>query len=178
MITTEGPFKPRSGLGDDIITLGNNGKIKKTGQPSNWVNADDAADKQSKLVAHPAYNVGFGSTLPTASWVGWTAAQCDIAGISTAGMDPNKPSERKKVQINVPRSNIATVRLYGGAKGGQLNFFELYEKADDRKARHAALRAAGYQPPFPRADQFYKNKHQSHVQVGLSTSPHNIDKTE
>ena len=177
MITTEGPYKPRSGIGEEVITLGNGGKIRKTGQPSSWKNTDDTADKQSKMVANYSYNVGFGSTLPTASWVAWTAAQCDLAGISTAGMDPANPSERKKVEINVPRSNVATTRLYGSSTGGQQNFFELYERGDDRKARHAALRAAGYQPPFPRADQFYQNKHQAQTQVGLSTSPHNIDKT-
>jgi len=38
MITTEGPYKPRSGIGEEVITLGNGGKIRKTGQPSNWVN--------------------------------------------------------------------------------------------------------------------------------------------
>ena len=169
MITTEGPYKPRSGIGEEVITLGNGGKIRKTGQPSNWVNADNTADKQSKGIAHYSYNVGFGSTMPTAAWVDWTAAECDIAGISTAGMDPTKPYERKKVQINVPKSNIATVRLYGGQSGGQLNFHELYERNDDRKARHKALRDAGLTPPFPRADKFIENKHLAQKQVGLTT---------
>ena len=63
MITTEGPYKPRSGLGEEVITLGNGGKIRKTGQPASWKNADDTADKQSKLVANYSYNVGFGSTI-------------------------------------------------------------------------------------------------------------------
>ena len=168
MITTEGPYQPRSGYGQEVITNDNGGKIVKTGQPVPFnKTAEDG-------IAPLSYNVGFGSTMPTAAWVDWTARQCDIAGVSTAGMDPDKPGSTKKVQINVPASNIATVGYYGNTKKAKTEgFFDLYEKADDRKARHAALRAAGYQPPFPRADKFYMNKHQNVVQVGLSTSPLN-----
>jgi len=168
MITTEGNLKPRSGYVDEYVKNENGGYIRKTGQPAPWQN--EGGDGVLPL----SYNVGFGSTMPTAAWVDLTAAQCDIAGISTAGMDPDKPDSTKKVQINVPASNIATVGHYGSTKGAKIEgFFDLYEKADDRKARHAALRAAGYQPPFPRADKFYQNKHQAQVQVGLSTSPLN-----
>ena len=169
MITTEGPARPRKGIGDQIVTNGNGGKMIKTGQPISWVPDGDTG------VLPQTYNVGFGSTMPTAAWVDWTAAQCDIAGVSTAGMDPTKPKSTQKVQINVPAANIATVALYGRTKGaGGVGFFELYESQDDRHARHAALRAAGFTPPFPRADRFYKNQHQGQVQVGLSTSPHNL----
>ena len=168
MITTEGPYQPRDGYGQEVITNDNGGKIIKTGQPVPF--KKEGGDGVAPL----SYNVGFGSTMPTAAWVDWTAAQCDIAGISTAGMDPDKPASTKKVQINVPASNIATVGYYGNTKKAKTEgFFELYESQDDRHARHAALRAAGYQPPFPRADRFYKNKHQGVVQVGLSTSPLN-----
>ena len=169
MITTEGPARPRKGIGEQIATNANGGKIRKTGQPINFIPAGDTG------VLPQTYNVGFGSTMPTAAWVDWTAAQCDIAGVSTSEMDPTKPKSTQKVQINVPAANIATVGLYGKTKGsGQTGFFELYESQDDRRARHAALRAAGYTPPFPRADRFYKNKHQGTVQVGLQTSPHNL----
>lgn len=167
MITTEGPYQPRSGYGQEVITNGNGGKIIKTGQPVPF-------KKEADDVASLSYNVGFGSTMPTAAWVDWTARQCDIAGIATDGMDPDRPGSTKKVQINVPASNIATVGYYGNTRKAKTEgFFDLYERADDRRARHEALRAAGYQPPFPRADKFYKNKHQANVQVGLSTSPLN-----
>tara|TARA_B100001093_G_C26484060_1_gene866129 strand:- start:17 stop:529 length:513 start_codon:yes stop_codon:yes gene_type:complete len=169
MITTEGNYSPRPGYADEYIQNGNGGIIRKSGQPAPFVPTDDPGVKSL------SYNVGFGSTMPTAAWVDWTAAQCDVAGISTAGMDPLKPKETKKVEVNIPAANIATVRYYGDIKCGDIpGFFELYEQADDRKARHAALRAAGYQPPFPRADKFYQNKHQGEVQAGLSTSPHNM----
>ncbi len=167
MITTEGPYRPRSGYASDYIKNGNGGYIRKTGQPAPWNN--DGGDGVLPL----SYNVGFGSTMPTAAWIDLTAAQCDIAGISTAGMDPNDPKSTKKVEVNIPAANIATVRYYGDYKPNSPGFFDLYERADDRKSRHAALRAAGYHPPFPRADRFYQNKHQKHVQVGLSTSPNN-----
>lgn len=165
MITTEGPYRPRSGYASDYIPNGNGGYIRKTGQPAPWdVTGGDG-------VLPLSYNVGFGSTVPTAAWIDLTAAQCERAGISTADMDPLKPDTTKKVEVNIPAANIATVRYYGDYKPRKPGFFELYESQDDRHARHAALRAAGYHPPFPRADRFYKNKHQKHVQVGLATSP-------
>lgn len=173
MITTEGPYQPRSGIGKEIFTNENGGKMVKHGQPAPY------NTKTIKGEIPLSYNVGFGSTMPTAAWVDWTAAQCDIAGVSTAGMDPTKPGSTKKVEINIPAANIATVNYYGNTKKMKSEGFAgLYESQDDRRTRHAALRAAGFQPPFPRADRFYKNQHQSVVQVGLSTSPHNIDKTE
>tara|TARA_B100001989_G_scaffold97633_1_gene68138 strand:- start:730 stop:1254 length:525 start_codon:yes stop_codon:yes gene_type:complete len=173
MITTEGNYSPRPGYADEYIQNGNGGIIRKSGQPAPF--RPDNSETKYRSVELLSYNVGFGSTMPTAAWVDWTAAQCDIAGISTAGMDPTRPKQTKKVQINIPAANIATVRYYGDKKCGDIpGFFDLYEKADERKARHAALRAAGFKPPFPRADKFYQNKHQGEVQAGLSTSPHNM----
>tara|TARA_B100000945_G_scaffold244187_1_gene200425 strand:- start:282 stop:806 length:525 start_codon:yes stop_codon:yes gene_type:complete len=169
MITTEGPFKPLSGTGALVYTNDNNGVVVKNGQPMPFANTDGGVG--SKFHAPKGYNVGYGSTMPTAAWVNWTAAECDIAGVSTAGMDPTKPGERKSVQIDVPASNIATIRDYGSAVPGYVGFNELYEGTKERNERHAALRAAGFTPPFPRADRFYKNKHQETVQVGLTTTP-------
>ena len=174
MISTEGPFAKPSGVGNIVVKNATGGTIVRTNQPVNWVNDN------KKWGAHglpKTYNVGFGSTMPTAAWLDYTAEQCDTAGISTAGMDPNNPKETKKVQVNVPASNFATVRYYGDrstSRDAGRGFFELYERADERKARHQALKDAGYLPPYPRAERFYKNQHQGIVQVGLSTSPHNM----
>ena len=165
MITTEGYYRPRSGYANDLIPNANGGYIKKTGQPAPWVN--EGGDGVLPL----SYNVGFGSTMPTAAWIDLTAAQCERAGISTADMNPNNPYLTKKVQVNVPAANLATVRVYGDYRPHREGFHELYERADERKARHQALRDAGFVPPFPRADRFYQNKHQKQVQVGLSTNP-------
>ena len=191
MITSEG-YEERlrlqsrgDGYSNVIYENGNGGRFQKKNQFTNY--------KHDKAEGLPAYNVGFGSTSLTAAWVEWSAAQCDKAGISTAGMSDD-PNERKTVQINVPQANIYTTMLYGQTTkvGGPQtsyytdesgndvtkyftvgsNFFDLYERQDDRHARHDALRAAGFVPPFPRADRFYKNKHQSSVRPGLSTSPH------
>tara|TARA_B100000131_G_scaffold121087_1_gene118145 strand:+ start:1732 stop:2256 length:525 start_codon:yes stop_codon:yes gene_type:complete len=169
MITTEGPFKPQSGVAAIVYTNDNNGNLVKNHDAVPFKNTSEP--EGSKLGAPRGYNVGYGSTMPTAAWVDWTAAECDIAGVSTAGMDPLKPESRKTVQINVPASNIATVREYGSAVPGFRGFNELYEGTKERHERHDALRAAGYTPPFPRADRFYKNKHQNVTQVGLTTSP-------
>tara|TARA_B100000900_G_scaffold405387_1_gene414905 strand:- start:63 stop:590 length:528 start_codon:yes stop_codon:yes gene_type:complete len=173
MISTEGPFAKPSGLGNLVVDKSGGGHQITYNIPSNWVNDN------KKWGAHGlplSYNVGFGSTLPTAAWLDYTAEQCDAAGISTAGMDPNNPKETKKVQVDVPAANFATVRYYGDQstqRDAGRGFFELYEKADERKARHQALKDAGYLPPYPRADRFYKNQHQGRVQVGLSTSEPN-----
>ena len=170
MITTEGPFKPLSGTGAIVSENDNKGIVVKHGTPAPFKNDEEPVE--GVLYAAPrGYNVGYGSTMPTAAWVDWTAADCDRAGISTAGMDPLKPESTKQVQINVPAANIATVREYGAAKSGFVGFNDLYEGTQERNERLAALRAAGYHPPFPRADRFYKNKHQETVQVGLTTSP-------
>lgn len=172
MITTEGPSGILKHLGDGyattIQTNGNGGQIIKRNQHVNYIG-------NVKGVSN--YNVGFGSTMPTAAWVEWTAAEFDAAGISTAAFDPTKPEERKTVQINVEASNIHTTSLYGETtkivglrqQGGRGSFFDLYENGDDRKARHKALRAQGLQPPFPRADKFLKNKHQSFIRAGVTT---------
>lgn len=170
MITTEGPFKPLSGTGAIVTENGNKGIVVKHGQPMPFNNTEQSIPGQ-KFAAPTSYNVGYGSTMPTAAWVNWTAAECEKAGISTAGMDPTKPESTKKVQIDVPSSNIATVRDYGSARPGCIGFNELYEGTKERNDRHAALRAAGYHPPFPRADRFYQNKHQNVSQTGLTTSP-------
>ena len=171
MITTEGPFKPHSGTGALVYTNDNKGIVVKTGQPVPFKVDEEPTENEAKFNAPRSYNVGYGSTMPTAAWVDWTAAECDIAGISTAGMDPLKPESTKQVQINVPASNIATVRHYGSARPGYSGWTDLYETKEERHARLDALRAQGYIPPFPRAERFYKNKHQQVVQTGLSTSP-------
>jgi len=163
MITTEGPYKPLSGTVDIIYTNDNGGKILKTGQPANFV----VEDQDAKGVINKAsFNAGLGNTSTSKAWEYWTAAQCDIAGISTAGMDPTKPTSKKKVEIDVPQANVNTVNLFSRTNIG---FHDLYESGDDRKARHKGLRDAGLQPPFPRADRFYQNKHLNNVQVGLTT---------
>ena len=172
MITTEGPNAILKHQGDGyattIQTNGNGGQIIKRNQQVNYI---------SNIKGLSNYNVGFGSTMPTAAWVEWTAAEFDAAGISTAAFDPTKPDERKTVQINVEASNIHTTSLYGETtkivglqqQGGGGSFFDLYENGDDRKARHKALRAQGLQPPFPRADKFLKNKHQGFIRAGVTT---------
>ena len=163
MITTEGPFKPLSGVVNIIYTNDNGGKIVKTGQPANFVVDDEKAKGVSSQVS---YNAGLGNTSMAKAWVGWTAAQCDVAGISTADMDPTKPTSKKTIEIDVPQANVNTVKLF---EVGNTGFFDLYEKGDDRKTRHKALRDAGLTPPFPRADKFSQNKHLGNVQVGLTT---------
>lgn len=171
MITTEGPFKPLSGTGALVYTNDNKGIVVKHGQPAPFKNDEEPTVDEQKFNAPRGYNVGYGSTMPTAAWVDWTAAECDRAGISTAGMDPLKPESTRQVQINVPAANIATVRDYGSAKSGYTGWSELYETTEERHARLDALRAQGFVPPFPRADRFYMNKHQNSKQAGLSTSP-------
>ena len=171
MITTEGPQEIQTNIGDGFATTiqtnGNGGQIIKRNQQVNYI---------SNLKGIQNYNVGFGSTMPTAAWVEWTAAEHDAAGISTAAFDPTKPDEKKTVQLNVESSNIYTVARYGettqmvGMKQRVGRFHDLYESGDDRKARHKALREAGVTPPFPRADRFLENKHQSHVRAGVTTA--------
>lgn len=163
MITTEGPFKPLSGVVNIIYTNDNGGKIVKTGQPANFVVDDEKAKGVSSQVS---YNAGLGNTSMAKAWVGWTAAQCDVAGISTADMDPTKPTSKKTIEIDVPQANVNTVKLFEDKNDG---FFDLYEQGDARKARHKTLRDAGLTPPFPRADKFLQNKHLENTQVGLTT---------
>jgi len=163
MITTEGPFKPLSGTVDIIYTNANGGKILKTGQPANYIVEDEVGKNNAKL---GSFNAGLGNTTTKKAWVSWTAAQCDIAGVSTAGMDPTKPTSKKRIEIDVAQANVNTVRLFDK---NNTNFHDLYESGDDRKARHKALRDAGLQPPYPRADRFYQNQHLGNVQVGLTT---------
>ena len=170
MITSEGKQDYLHIMGDGyattIETNGNGGQKISRNQQVNFV---------SGVKGIPTYNVGFGSTVPTAAWVEWTARECEQAGISTAGMDPTKPDSRRTVEINVPESNIWTTSIYGETtrmkgKGRQGDgFFDLYEKGDDRKARHKALREQGLTPPFPRADKFLQNKHMGNIQAGLTT---------
>ena len=179
MITSEGQTEKDKltqrgdGYSNLIVKNGNGGEFVRKNQMTNFISTETST----------TYNVGFGSTTPTAAWVEWTAAQCDKAGISTADMSDD-PLEKKTVQINVPIANIYTTMIYGettkvgGPQTSYYNgianekFFDLYERQDDRHARHDALRAAGFVPPFPRADKFYKNKHQKNVRTGLTTSPH------
>ena len=156
MISTEKNQNDR-----DIVTIvytnDNGGHLLKTGTPG-FV-ADD-------LTGFVSYNVGFGSTVPRGTKVKWNARQFDAAGISTAAFDPTTPDQVELVEINVPRGNTKTVQLYSG---NNIPMTDLYEKTDDRKARHKALRDAGHHPPFPRADKFLKNIHLLNKQVGLST---------
>ena len=179
MITSEGPDKHNEyinlgeGFSKTVSQNGNGGVNIRDNMLTNFV----SNDKRGKM---PSYNVGFGSTMPTAAWVRWTAAQHEVAGLSTEGFDPNDPKQTKVVQIDVPAANLWTVNQYADtvepihdAERRNNNFFELYERADERKARHDALRAQGLKPPFPRADRFIENKHQSYVnRAGLTTSPH------
>lgn len=172
MITSEGNQKHDTlisrgdGFSDVLDTNGNGGVTVRKNQQTNFI---------STISGLPTYNVGFGSTLPTAAWVEWTAAEADIAGVSTAEYDPAKPKETKTWQINVEASNIWTTQIYGqttnqkGMESYGIGFFDLYEKNDERKARHKALRNAGFQPPFPRADKFLENKHMGNIQIGLTT---------
>ena len=172
MITSEGNQKhdelifKGDGYSDVLSTNGNGGVTIKRNQHTNFI---------SNISGLPTYNVGFGSTLPTAAWVEWTAQEAQIAGVDTSGYDPTKPKEVKTFQIDVEASNIWTTQLYGqtgklkGMEPYGVGFFDLYEKNDERKARHKALRNAGFQPPFPRADRFYQNKHLGNVQAGLTT---------
>jgi len=172
MITSEGQTEKDKltqrgdGYSNLIVKNGNGGEFVRKNQMTNFISTETST----------TYNVGFGSTTPTAAWVEWTAAQCDRAGVSTVGMDPTKPDSTQVVQINVPQSNIYTVGLYGdtvrlaGQSGKQRSsFFDLYESQDDRHARHKELRAKGLTPPFPRADKFYQNKHQGYVRPGVTT---------
>jgi len=172
MITTEGPNAILKNVGDGYATT-----IQTNGNGGQMVRRNQHVNYNSNVQGVTNYNVGFGSTMPTAAWVEWTAAEFDAAGISTSEFDPTKPDERKTVQINVEASNIHTTSLYGettkivGLKqqGGSGSFFDLYERGDDRKARHKALREQGLTPPFPRADKFLQNKHQGFVRAGVTT---------
>ena len=182
MITSEGPDNKNAlldrgdGYSATLTTNGNGGVQIRQNQLTNFVSTEP----------NISYNVGFGSTMPTASWVKWTAAEFEAAGLSTTSsdlvgpntsgaFDPTLPDSKRYAQIDVESSNIWTTSIYGdttgikGKNGRNRGFFDLYETADDRKARHKALREAGYSPPFPRADKFLQNKHQSVVRAGVTT---------
>ena len=169
MITSECPHKKDS-FPYTIVTNGNGGKTRRGNQHVNFVEDDNKG-----LVN---YNVSFGSTSMQAAWVHWTAREFETAGISTAGLGFNEsdPADRKTAQINVPEANIWTTAVYGETtrlpkkkEPRDKSFFDLYEKNDDRKARHKALREAGLTPPFPRADKFLENKHMGEVRTGVTT---------
>ena len=183
MITSEGPdnrdnlLTRGDGFSATLTTNGNGGVQIRQNQFTNFISTEKNL---------PTYNVGFGSTMPTAAWVRWTAAEFEAAGLSTtssdlvgiktvSAFDPTLPDSKRYVQIDVEASNLWTTGLYGDTtpvKNGRAKnrgFFDLYESNDDRKARHKALREAGYQPPFPRADRFSQNKHQSVVRAGVTT---------
>tara|TARA_B100001109_G_scaffold207139_1_gene174415 strand:- start:283 stop:774 length:492 start_codon:yes stop_codon:yes gene_type:complete len=139
--------------------LNTSGHILKPGIPA-W-ETTSGIGTQRRI----SYNESFGSSSMRADWQNYNVGECAAAGISTSGMSA---TDTKRVQTNIPRKNRKTVDVYNFQRGR--TFFELYEKADERKARHKALRDAGYQPPFPRADRFINNAHQGdYVQVGLTT---------
>ena len=157
MIRTDSDFEYTQETVTQVVNT--SGHILKPGLPG-W-ETTSGIGTQRRI----SYNVSFGSTSMRADWVNYGIGQCVAAGISTAGMSAG---DTKRVEVNVPRKNRKTVDVYKFQRGR--TFFELYERSDDRKARHKALRDAGYQPPFPRADKFVKNAHQGdYVQVGLTT---------
>jgi len=183
MITSEGPdnrdnlLTRGDGFSATLSTNGNGGVQIRQNQFTNFISTEKNI---------PSYNVGFGSTMPTSAWVRWTAREFDAAGLSTTSntlvgiktvgpFDPTLPDSKRYVQINVEASNLWTTGLYGDTtpiKNGRSKgrgFFDLYESNDDRKARHKALREAGHSPPFPRADRFLQNQHQSVVRAGVTT---------
>lgn len=176
MITSEGNDKYNQlidrgdGFCNTMEKNGNGGLKIRQNQYTDFINDGTVTSRQL-----PTYNVGFGSTMPTAAWVEWNARQFETAGLSTEGFGDD-PRERKIVQIDVPAANLWTVKNYAdpnnriaGAATRNCKFEELYEKGDERKARHKALRAQGLTPPFPRADRFYQNKHQQQVRAGVTT---------
>ena len=142
------------------------GNVIKTGQPG-WV--PTAGTKQAQLAMETSYNAGYGNTSPQRARINYNIAQCAKVGIDTTGMGVGANSKWKRVETNAAsQANYNTLKLYAYDRGE--SFFDLYERTDDRKARHKALRDAGHQPPFPRADKFQKNVHQGdYVQVGLTT---------
>ena len=163
MIRTDASSEYNGGdIGIDVQTNAKGGHIIKKNQPG-FV-ASDGTEAQ-KRAAETSYNVSYGSTSPQAGRVLLNIAQLSKVGISTSGL---APGTKKKVETNIPQKNLNTVKLYEFDRSKM--FFELYERADDRKARHKALRDAGYQPPFPRADKFQKNIHQgNYVRAGVTT---------
>lgn len=168
MIRTDADSAYNGGpLGDDIYTNAQGGHIKKPGQPGFVAKEGTVAARVQK---ESSYNRTFGNTKDRAAWVQYTIDQCMKVGIDTTGMDRNVTGKKTKtVQISdVKQSNWNTVNLYGLNRGRA--FVEQYEGHDERKARHKALRDAGHQPPFPRADRFQKNAHQGeYVQAGITT---------
>tara|TARA_Y100001968_G_scaffold271552_1_gene263256 strand:- start:1043 stop:1534 length:492 start_codon:yes stop_codon:yes gene_type:complete len=157
MIRTDSDFEYTQETATQVLNT--SGHILKPGIPA-W-ETTSGIGTQRRI----SYNESFGSTSMRADWTTYTLGECAAAGISTSGMSA---TDTKRVEVNIPRKNRKTVDVYNFQRGR--TFFELYEKADERKARHKALRDAGYQPPFPRADRFIKNAHQGdYVQVGLTT---------
>ena len=178
MITSEGNDKydefieRGEGYSNTVEKNGNGGAFVRQNIYTGYMHDGGTTSKQVV-----SYNVGFGSTMPTAAWVEWSAAQYAQAGLSTESFSDD-PKERQVVEINVPASNLWTVHAYGdlshgsriaGAARRGAKFEELYEKGDERKARHKKLREQGLTPPFPRADRFYQNKHQQYVRAGVTT---------
>ena len=168
MIRTDADSAYNGGpLGVEISTNTQGGHIQKDGQPG-FVPATGTT--AARVVKKSSYNKTFGDTTNKAAWVEYTIKQCMKVGIDTTGMDSNVTGKKTKtVQVSdVKQSNWNTVNLYGLNRGRA--FVDQYETTDERKARHKALRDAGHQPPFPRADKFQKNVHQGdYVQVGLTT---------
>tara|TARA_B100000427_G_scaffold327929_2_gene339834 strand:+ start:385 stop:909 length:525 start_codon:yes stop_codon:yes gene_type:complete len=168
MIRTDADSDYQGGyLGVDVLTINDNGgQILKTGQPG-WV--PTSGTKASQIVLETSYNAGYGNTSPVRAKVNYNITQCAKVGIDTTGMGVGSNSKWKRVETNAAsQANINTLKPYNLDRGKA--FFDNYERTDDRKARHKALRDAGLQPPFPRADKFLKNVHQgNNVQTGIST---------
>ena len=167
MIRTDSDSAYSDGTGLDVQTNAQGGHIRKQGQPGFVAQSGTTA---ARIQKETSYNRTFGSTKEKAAWVQYTIDQCMKVGIDTTGMDRNVTGKKTKtVQISdVKQSNWNTVNLYKFDRGRA--FVEQYESTDERKARHKALRDAGHQPPFPRADRFQKNAHQGdYIQVGLTT---------
>ena len=153
--------------GVEISTNAQGGHIRKEGVPGFVATTGTQA---ASVAQRSSYNKTFGDTTNKAAWVEYTIKQCMKVGIDTTGMDSNVTGKKtKRVQISdVKQSNWNTVNLYGLNRGRA--FVDQYETTDERKARHKALRDAGHQPPFPRADKFQKNIHQgNYVQAGITT---------
>ena len=150
MITSEGNIRYNQlidrgdGFCQSIEKNGNGGLKVRQNQYAEFYNDGTVTSRQL-----PTYNVGFGSTMPTAAWVEWSARQFDVAGLSTESFSDD-PNEKQIVEINVPAANLWTVKNYGdttniiaGEARRNRKFAELYELEDERKARHKALRAQG-----------------------------------
>ena len=154
-------------IGVEISTNAQGGHIRKEGIPGFVATTGTTA---ARIAKESSYNKTFGDTGNKAAWIQYTIKQCMKVGIDTTGMDRNVTGKKTKtVQVSdVKQSNWNTVNLYGLNRGRA--FVEQYEGHDERKARHKALRDAGLQPPFPRADRFQKNAHQGeYVQAGITT---------